>query len=373
MRTGWRGLSAALLATVVVAAACGDDDDDEAAEPTAAETTPAETTGAATTAAETTAAEAVETTTADLAPQTVGYMVAGDSQDGGFYQGQVDAARATTEELGWEIIVVDQVNPGGAEEAFRNLALQGPDIIVGGGAELADGLIPTACSGEFTDITWFLVAPFPPEEPCFATGDSNEAEAHYVGGVVAGLLLDRSGETVACDIAGPELDFVQNAAASLEAGLEAHNPDYELRVTYTGDFEDAGLAQEAAQAQIDQGCQVIYPYLGGALGAVVDAGNEAGIDVVATSVDRCDDPSAEFAMAITYNPATWIDQVLIAIGEGELANGDTLGLFGVDDDAGVGARLCDASPEEQSVIDETIERISAGEVDFDAILGGAGG
>jgi basic membrane protein A len=307
----------------------------------------------------------------DAEPLTLGYVVAGDSQDGGFYQGQIDAARSAAEVHGWEIIVVDQVNPGAAQEAFQNLARQGPDIIVGGGAELTDGFIPVACSGEFDQIRWFLVAPFPPPQPCFSTGDSNEAQAHYIGGIAVGLLLDRSeGDTIACDIAGPELDFVKNAAAHLEAGLKDHNPDYELRVTFTGDFENAALAQEAAQAQIDQGCSVIYPYLGGALSAVVRAGNSAGINVVATSVNRCDDPSAEFAMGITFNPATWIDQVFESMASGELAHGDSLGLFGVADDAGVGAVICDASPSEQQVLDDTAARIAAGEIDFEAIAGG---
>ncbi len=359
---------------VLLAAACSGDDTDDGAEPVAGDEPVAEDEAMEEEAMDDEAMEdeaMEEEPMEDAEVLTLGYVVAGDSQDGGFYQGQIDAAIRAAEAHGWEVIVIDQVNPGAAQEAFQNLARQGPDFIVGGGAELTDGFIPVACSGEFDQISWFLVAPFPPPEPCFSTGDSNEAQAHYIGGVAVGLLLDRSeGDTIACDIAGPELDFVKNAAAHLAAGLKDHNPDYELRVTFTGDFENAALAQEAAQAQIDQGCSVIYPYLGGALSAVVRAGNSAGINVVATSVNRCDDPSAEFAMGITFNPATWIDQVFESMASGELAHGESLGLFGVADNAGVGAVICDASPSEQQVLDDTAARIAAGEIDFEAIAGG---
>ena len=369
-----------LAVILLLAAACAGDDADDAAQPAADEpvaaTEPAaeeEPMDEEPMAEEEPMDEEpmVEEEAMDTEPLTLGYVVAGDSQDGGFYQGQIDAARAAAEVHGWDFIVVDQVNPGAAQEAFQNLARQGPDIIVGGGAELSDGFIPVACSGEFDQINWFLVAPFPPPEPCFSTGDSNEAQAHYIGGIAMGLLLDRSeDDTIACDIAGPELDFVQNAAAHLAAGLEAHNPDYELRVTFTGDFENAALAQEAAQAQIDQGCSVIYPYLGGALSAVVRAGNSAGIHVVATSVNRCGDPTADFAMGITFNPATWINLVFDSLAAGELENGGSLGLLGVADDAGVGAVICDASAEEQQVLDDIAAQIAAGEIDFEAIAGG---
>jgi basic membrane protein A len=365
----WR-LGVVVLGVVLVATACGDDDDDDGG--AATESSAAATATAETTAASGDAAGGGTNLSADVNGDGVvriGHVVAGDRADGGFYQGQVDAVQSIADSNGWEDVVVDKVNPGAALETFENLARQSPDLIIAGGTELADGMVPASTSEEFADIVWVLVAGFPPDGPSYATVAAAENQAHYVGGVAMALLLERSGGTTACVVGGPELPFVQNMAKALEAGLKAQNPDAELLVTLTGDFEDANLASEAIAAQLEQGCEVVYPYLGGALGAVVDAGNEAGIDVVATSFDRCDDTSSEFAMGILYNPSLYLDEVVQAFGEGGIVEGEQFALYGVGDDVGVGAVICDASGDEQAVLDETVAGIADGSIDVNELIG----
>ncbi len=382
-----RVLGVSLVATVLVASACGDDDDDGTSATTGAQ--PAATTAAApvattaapeptgTTAAApvaTTAASEPGTTAAAAEGFTIGYVVAGDRNDGGFYQGQVDAVQAATDELGLDLIVVDKVNPGAAQEAFENLARQGPDLIIAGGSELTDGFIPVSQSPEFADdITFLLVAGFPPDADSFATVGANENEAHFMGGVAAALLLERTGGNRACVVAGPDLPFVRNMEENMTAGLAYQAPDKEMSVTFTGDFEDAALATEALQAQINQGCEVFYPYLGGALPAAVDAANQAGIMVSATSVDLCS--TGGFAMGILYNPALFLPTVIEAFSNGEIVEGEQFALYGVGDaetlglsdpNQGVGAVICDATPEEQQVLDDVRAKIASGEIEVGA-------
>ncbi|MDZ7678891.1 MAG: BMP family ABC transporter substrate-binding protein [Acidimicrobiales bacterium] len=289
-------------------------------------------------------------------------MVAGDRNDGGFYEGQADAVAGAGAAAGYEVIVVDNVNPGAAREAFENVARQGPDLIIAGGAELAEGFVPVAESPEYADSTFVMVTSAPAASEHYATVGANENEAHYVGGVAMGLLLERRQADTGCIVAGPELQFVNNMDISMRAGLEYVNPELDMLVTYTGDFEDTALAQEAITAQINQGCEVVYPYLGGALSAVVRTGNEAGISVASTSIDRCDDTSAEFDMAILYNPALYLEEVIAAFDAGEITEGEQWALFGVADGVGVGAILCDPSEEEQAVLDEVVAAIDSGEI-----------
>jgi basic membrane protein A len=341
-------LLAVAMALSLVATACGDDDD------TSTDTT----------------ADTTDDTSAE-GRGTIAYAVAGDRNDGGFYQGQVEAVEAAGEAAGYEVIVVDKVPPGAAQEAFENLARQGPDLVIGGGSELRDGLIPVSQSPEFAAITFIMVAGFPPDGDTYATVGGNENHAHFMGGVASGLLLQRAGADTACIVAGPELDFVMNMERAMRAGLEYVDPSFKMLITYTGDFEDASLAQEAATAQINQGCQVIYPYLGGALSAVVAAGNDAGIDVAATSVDRCGDTSADFALAILYNPALYLSRVIDAFAAGEIVEGEQYALYGVADGVGIGAKICDATPEEQEVLDTAAAQLAAGE--FDDVVAGASG
>jgi len=302
---------------------------------------------------------------------TIGYVVAGDRNDGGFYEGQVNSVTETADAQDIETIVVDRVNPGAAQEAFENLCRQGPDVIIGGGSELADGFIPVSLSPECEDITFVLVAGFPPPEDSFATVGANENEAHYMGGYAAGLFLEQTDGDVACVVGGPDLPFVRSMEANMTAGLQAAAPDKEMLVTLTGDFEDAALATEALTALIDRGCSVFYPYLGGALPTAVETAAEAGISVMSTSVDLC---GAEpfISESILYNPALYLPTVIEAIENDEIVEGEQFALYGVGDNEelgiddpndGVGAKLCDATPEQQEQLDQVREDIINGEIE----------
>jgi len=370
-----RPLSRRLLALALVvgldAAACGGDDYDSApaAPAPAPEPAPAQ-------PPEPAPAAFPETVDVNGDGQlTIGYVVAGDRNDGGFYQGQVESVEAISAESGYETIVVDKVNPGAAREAFENLARQGVDLIIGGGSELRDGFIPVSEDPTFSDINFFLVAGFPPTSDGYATAAANENQAHFMGGVAYGLLLERTGGTVGCVVAGPELDFVKNMEASMRAGLAHVQEAYgmaagaEIPVTFTGSFEDAALAQEAATALFGQGCEVVYPYLGGALIAVVNTALESGVGVVSTSVDLCDANLFPVAMAITYNPALFLPSVIGSFAAGELEEGKQLAVYGVGSGLGVGSRICDASGDEQAVLDEVRAALADGDIDVNAIIG----
>ena len=393
------GLSLLALGLGLIAAGCGGDDGDEAPAAQPAEA-PAEA------PAEETPTEAPAEEAPAIQPEdepmeapgmvmnfpagvdvngdghiTIGHVMAGDRNDGGFYQGQADAVVAFAEANGHTAIVVDQINPGAAREAFENLARQGVDLIIGGGPELRDGFIPVSEDPTFSAINFILVAGFPPTSDGYATAAASESEAHFMGGVAAGLLLERTGATTACITAGPELDFVRNMAASMNAGLAHLQDSYaqaaeaEMLVAYTGDSEDAALAREAATAQIDQDCGVIYPYLGipflgGGLPAVWETAAEAGVGVMATSMDLCGIPDLEFiAMSIMYNPALYLVEIIQSFLSGGLSEGEVLATYGVGSRTGVGAKLCDPSADEQTILNEVQAAISSGEINVNALVG----
>jgi basic membrane protein A len=294
---------------------------------------------------------------------TIAYAVAGDRNDGGYYQGQVEAVEGAAEAAGFEVVVLDKVNPGAAREAFENLARQGPDLIIAGGSELGEGFTPVSEAPEFADIDFLMVTAAPPETATYATVGANERHAHLMGGVAAGLVLERAGASKACIVAGPELPFVQNAEAAMRSGLGIVDESFELLVTYTGSFEDATLAQEATSSLAANGCAVMYPYLGGAVSAAVGAANDAGVPAAATSIDRCGDDSAEFAMSILYNPSLYLEGVIAAYADGELVEGESLGVFGAGDGVGIGAVVCDATPEEQELLQGVEVDLAAGDLD----------
>jgi basic membrane protein A len=160
---------------------------------------------------------------------------------------------------------------------------------------------------------------------------------------------------------------------NMKDGLKAAAPDKEMIVTLTGDFEDAALATEALKAQIDRGCKLFYPYLGGALPAAVQAAARAGVGVMATSQNLCgvDFLGATVQESILYNPQLYLPALLRAFAAGKIKEGKQFALYGVGDykklglknpDDGVGAVICNPTPQEKEKLDQVRADIASGKI-----------
>jgi basic membrane protein A len=278
----------------------------------------------------------------------VAVLIAGDKKDGGFYQGQVEALQKSAKKNHFKLIVIDKVGIGTSTEAFQNAARQKPDIIVSTGQELQDGFI----------------AAFPPQCKGAAHAIADDYQAHYLAGYAAAEILKAAGKTggTVATVAGPQLNFVTDDNKALEAGLKADDPSAQFKIVYTGDFEDAALATEAAKAQIAQGANLLYPYLGGALIAVVQAANEANVPVLATSIDGCNVPAGgpKFAGSVLFNPAPFYGDLINRYVKGKLKAGQFF-VYHIDW-PGLGANICGATPEQQQVLKDIKQKLVSGEI-----------
>jgi len=307
---------------------------------------------------------------------TIAHVVHGDSNDGGYYQGQTDAMAAHAEANGWDYIKVDKVPPGQSLETYTNLARGDADMIIAGGAEGTEGFIPIAGDPAFSHINYLLIAGFPPSTEFFSTAVASENHAHFMGGVAMSLLLERTGGKVACITGGPELPFVLNMKGSMLAGMAHAQEKYgkavgaEMLITFTGDFEDAALAVEAASAQFNQGCEIIYPYLGGAMPAVWGAAAEQGVGVVGTSMDLCGIPGLEFTtMSISYNPMYYLADLVDTFVAGDFVEGEQIAVYGAGDGLGIGANICEPTGDEQQILDEVRAELTSGTINVNELLG----
>jgi basic membrane protein A len=307
---------------------------------------------------------------------TIAHVVHGDSNDGGYYQGQTDAMAAHAEANGWDYIKVDKVPPGQSLETYTNLARGEADLIIAGGAEGTEGFIPIAGDPAFSHINYLLIAGFPPSTEFFSTAVASENHAHFMGGVAMSLLLERSGGKVACITGGPELPFVLNMKGSMLAGMAHAQENYgkavgaEMLITFTGDFEDAALAVEASSAQFNQGCEIIYPYLGGAMPAVWGAAAEQGVGVVGTSMDLCGIPGLEFTtMSISYNPMYYLADLIDTFVAGDFVEGQQIAVYGAGDGLGIGANICEPVGDEQQILDEVRAGLASGTINVNELLG----
>lgn len=355
--TTLRWLATAAVTSLILAA-CGGDDSESDSESTPA--TAVATTAPSDDSEEPAGDDETDETSAPAGDVTVGFVSAGDSNDGGFYQSQMEPARAFAEERGWEFVLVDRVRPANAAAEMRNLARQNPDVIVAaGGTEHIDAV--QEVSAEFSDITWLHLGGSDAPTEFYSNATQDYAEIHYLAGVGMALLLERDGGDTVGFVGGPELDITVTSHRGILAGLRSINPDGEVLVTHTGDFNDAGLAIEATRAQINQGAEIMYGFLGGAAGALIGEAIESEVMVAVQPENRC--ASGDFAMSVVFSQGQFAVGLLTAYEDRTLVPGEqTVFRIGVNPTQ-VNVILCDATDDEQAVLDDVAEQIASGAID----------
>jgi basic membrane protein A len=402
-----RGSALVLLVSLaLLGAACGDDDDAAETAATAGETaaTAGETAATAgetaATAGETaaTAGETAATATTDGAanggtegepcPGTagcvpanqpdvnqdgtviVGVLSPGDTNDGGYYESFVTAAREFADEHGWEVTIIDRVAVADASQQARNLCQQDVDFVAVADTQLTDALLVAeedVCAG----VVFYLAAG-EGEEPTpyyFATTEDARI-SQLVTGYATGLLLEELGENRAAFIGGPDLPFVKRAFDNWTAGIQLVLPEATTSQTLTGDFDDSAKGQEAATAQVDQGAAVVYTYLGGATDATAQAAAQEGALSIAPGTDRCD--QEVFGLASIFSPGDFFAAALNLLNEGKVQMAETIE-FQVGIDPVPTTIVCGAAPNAETIqaqVDEFIADIGSGEFDVDAVIVG---
>ena len=296
---------------------------------------------------------------------TIGVLSPGDLNDNGFYESFVVKAQEFLDQQdGWELIKVGSINPADALEQARNLCRQGVDMVALAAAELADA-IPASEEDVCADTIWYVPSQAGSVEGTdrIVLSQDFANESLLAAGYAMGLLMQADGSTTAGMVSGPELDFSIIAAQAYRAGIRQVLPDAELVVTYTGDFDDSGLAVEATQAQIGQGIGSLYPYLGGATDASAQLGFDAGIPVATPGTDRCGEGT--FAVSVIFDPGEYFAAALADFAEGTLEPGTTREWhLGVDPVPTV--EFCDAAgatPEQEQQLADFIASVGDGTVD----------
>jgi basic membrane protein A and related proteins len=300
----------------------------------------------------------------------IGMLSAGDTNDNGYYESFVVAAREYAEENDWEAIIVDRVQPADVAEQARNLCRQGVHFIGLADSELVDAF-PVAEEDVCEGVVFYInsddeLTPF-----VFNTTD-DIYESQLAAGYATGLIMEQLGKDRAAFIGGPDLDFVTQAFDSWTAGIKLVLPDATTSKTLTGDFDDSALGQEAAKAQIAEGAGILYPYLGGATDAVAKAGLDAGVFSVAPGTDRCEDPA--YAAASLFPPGEFFLIAIQAWENGEVKMGESFAnKVGVQPFPSV--KVCDNGNVDdaaglQGQADDFMEQIGSGEIDAEAEVTG---
>lgn len=187
----------------------------------------------------------------------VALLLPGSMNDGGWnaaaYNGLMEL-----KDQGYECAFTEGVEIAAIEEAMRNYASEGYDLVIGHGAEFGEPAMRVA--PEFPDVKFFVSGKLPdgvaeadiPANAGFM--DMKEYEGAYLCGIVAGSMTESN---IVGYIAGLESANQLACLAGFVQGVAKTNPDAKVLGVVTGTFEDPNKGMEAANALIDMGADLI--------------------------------------------------------------------------------------------------------------------
>lgn len=301
-------------------------------------------------------AQAMAADKADIA-----VLIPGKHDDGGFMQAAHRGYEKIRDQLDVNASFVSNISatsdPVLLTEAMRELAQQGPDMIIAHGGQ-CNGPAQTV-SQEFPDIK-FVVIQGHVQGPNLSSYVVRQEDSAWLAGALAGL-------TTQSDVVGhisgawPTPGLIGRAA--FYDGLMHVNPDAKYLTWFTGDLDNTGINAEAAAAEIAQGADVIYTMLNAGRQGVVDEikqhnGEVRHIGNVSdwTQVDSsfvgsavADASVAIFNAAEDFTTGQWQPNRITEIGLGQ---GEVVKLTLADD----------VSPEVRARLDELAEKLISGEI-----------
>jgi basic membrane protein A len=220
------------------------------------------------------------------APWKVALVIAGLSNDGGYWQQNAEGARAAAKKHGAKLSIIENVgfDPQAQINALRTAAREGNKLII------ADGTFPAALStmaGEFPNVQFVAngapAAKYPPNLHAYVPEQG-------VTSFIAGVLASKLTKAKKVGYLGGIQDATSGqAGAGFAQGVKHQPPTPALQSTIVGSYTDPLKAKQAASAQIANGADVIYAYLDAGFPGAVRAIQESNKDVLifSATVMRC--------------------------------------------------------------------------------------
>jgi basic membrane lipoprotein Med (substrate-binding protein (PBP1-ABC) superfamily) len=157
------------------------------------------------------------------------------------------------ETLQAEVSQIETKTPAEFEEAFRDYASRGFHLVFGHGFEFQDAAAKV--SVDFPH-TVFITTSGNTVRQNVAPMRFMLEQATYLMGMISATM---SKTKKAGAIGGVEIPPLKSTFGAFEAGAKSVNPDFQVIVSYIGNWEDVGAAKQATYALIEQGCDIVFP------------------------------------------------------------------------------------------------------------------
>jgi basic membrane protein A and related proteins len=181
----------------------------------------------------------------------VALLTPGPVSDAGWNAAAFDGLRLIGKHLGAKTALVQTRSPADFDDGFRDFAARGYNLIFAHGYEYTDSAISVA--REFPNV-FFVVSSGSKSSRNVASLTFKLEQAAYVEGVLAGGVTHTG---VVGAVGGVELPSIRQSFDGFRRGFLAVRPLGRVLVSYTGSFDDVGIAKEAALAQVSRGADLI--------------------------------------------------------------------------------------------------------------------
>ncbi len=167
--------------------------------------------------------------------------------------------------------------------ALSDFARRGFDVVVAHGGEFSEAGMQAA--ERFPRTKFVIASGKVKHRPNLATIRVDFFQISYLAGVVAGMTTKTNKIAM---IAAQEFESVTEQAVGYTQGAKNVNPKVEVLVSYTGNWDDAGKAKEAALVQIARGADVLSHVLNQGVHGVIEAVKEKNVRVIGQATDQYD-------------------------------------------------------------------------------------
>lgn len=182
--------------------------------------------------------------------------------------------------LGAETAYVEKVGQADQVEALSDFARRGFNLVYAHGGQFDASIKQVAPQFPNTFFVGVNGA---------ATGSNHASllidnlQASYLCGII-GATMSQSGKMAY--IAGQEFQATQEELRGFILGARSVKPTIQISSTFTGDWNDAAKAKEAAEAIISAGSDVIYQWLDNASPTVLQSCADKGIYAFGNTADQ---------------------------------------------------------------------------------------
>ena len=227
----------------------------------------------------------------------VALLTNGPLSDWGFNYAHNLSIQYAQNELGDKIdtqAIGDVPETGDAERIMRRLISEKTDVIIAASFGYQDTTVKLA--SEFPKVKFLQAWGFKPGKN-IGTYSSKMYQAWYVEGVVAGLMTKSNKLGIVAAHPIPPMKWQINAYV---LGARSMNSKVEAAVTFINHWFDPGLATEATEALISNGCDIVCGVLDNSV-AVAQTAQKRGVYLIGHNADL-----KNFAPDVCLNGTQWL-------------------------------------------------------------------